>query len=211
MLIEPSEEIKAVVRRFNQAMIDRDQEAVRNLLSRFDGLRFIGTDPAEWWKGHALVSALLSRQIDEMPDVTSWTIEDDEAYQCGQAGWSSGWFRADFSDGSSYVARMTAVLVLETGQWRIVQWHVSEGVANEYALTTTIEQLVGAIGDRDLAALDQHVPSGPVTVVFTDLEGSTELAARMGDSRWYSLLQWHDKAIADLAVMHKGAVVKTLG
>jgi class 3 adenylate cyclase len=105
---------------------------------------------------------------------------------------------------------MSAVLVLEAGQWRIVQWHVSEGVSNEYDLTTTLEHLIAAIGDSDLAALDQ-VPSATMTVMFTDIERSTELAARLGDSRWYSLLNWHDKTISALAVMNNGTVIKSLG
>jgi adenylate cyclase len=211
LVIEPSDEIKAVVRRFNVAMIERDHEAMRNLLSRFEGLRFIGTDPGEWWKGHPSVTALLSQQIQELPDLTSWTIDDHEGYQCGQVGWSSGQFTGFFSDGTAYQARMSAVLVLESGQWRIVQWHVSEGVSNEYDLTTTLHQLIAAIGDSDLTALDHQVPSGTMTVMFTDIEGSTELAARLGDSRWYSLLEWHDKTIAALAAMHNGTVIKSLG
>lgn len=211
VMIEPSDEVTAVVRRFNVALLERDNEAMRNLLSRFEGLRFIGTDSAEWWKGHPTVSALLSRQVQELPDISSWAIDDHEGYQSGQVGWSSGKFSGAFSDGTNYQARMTAVLVLEAGQWRIVQWHVSEGTSNVYDLTTTLEELVGAIGHSDLAALDHHVSSGSVTVMFTDIEGSTELAARLGDGRWFSLLEWHDNTVSTLAIMHNGAVIKTIG
>jgi adenylate cyclase len=211
MTIEPSDEIKAIVHRFNRFMVERDIEAVGNLLSRFEGLRFIGSDPAEWWSGYPLVKAIVARQLAELPDLVTWSMADADGYQCGDVGWSSGLFRGEFADGNTFESRMTAVLVLEGGQWRIVQWHVSEGMLNEYELTTSMEQLINAIDDRDLAVLGQQVSSGTVTVVFTDIEDSTGLAALMGDSRWYSLLQWHDKAISDLAVVHGGAVVKTLG
>jgi hypothetical protein len=41
--------------------------------------------------------------------------------------------RADFSfpDGSAAGLRITATLILRSGGWRIVQFHISTGAANE--------------------------------------------------------------------------------
>ena len=49
------------------------------------------------------------------------------------------------------------------------------------------------------------------TVVFTDIVGSTETAARLGDAGWHHLLDRHDVALRHAAGAHSGRVIKTLG
>ena len=54
-------------------------------------------------------------------------------------------------------------------------------------------------------------PAGTVTIVFTDIEGSTEIAVRLGDRRWVEALAEHDRAMRRQAVAHGGYEVKTQG
>jgi len=49
------------------------------------------------------------------------------------------------------------------------------------------------------------------TVMFTDVAGSTELAAELGDAAWRELLTRHDRLITDEVLRHRGRVVKSLG
>ena len=49
------------------------------------------------------------------------------------------------------------------------------------------------------------------TVLFTDLVGSTEHAARVGDQQWRQLLDRHDSIAADKVKRFGGRVVKTTG
>lgn len=57
----------------------------------------------------------------------------------------------------------------------------------------------------------QEADRALVTVLFTDIVGSTELAARLGDARWRALLERHD-ALVDREVRRaRGSVVKSLG
>jgi class 3 adenylate cyclase len=49
------------------------------------------------------------------------------------------------------------------------------------------------------------------TVLFTDIVGSTERAAALGDDRWRSLLRRHDDLVRDEVRRHRGRVVKSLG
>ena len=49
------------------------------------------------------------------------------------------------------------------------------------------------------------------TVLFTDIVGSTELAARIGDSEWRSLLDMHDRAIRKALSAHRGREINTTG
>lgn len=49
------------------------------------------------------------------------------------------------------------------------------------------------------------------TVLFTDIVGSTERAAQMGDGSWRSLLESHDALVRAEVQRHRGRFVKSLG
>jgi len=49
------------------------------------------------------------------------------------------------------------------------------------------------------------------TVLFTDIVGSTETAARLGDRRWRDLLERHDSVVRRQLEVHRGREVKTMG
>jgi class 3 adenylate cyclase len=49
------------------------------------------------------------------------------------------------------------------------------------------------------------------TVLFTDIAGSTEQAARLGDRRWRELLEVHDELADRLVEQYGGQLVKTTG
>ncbi len=49
------------------------------------------------------------------------------------------------------------------------------------------------------------------TVLFTDIVGSTQHAAELGDGRWRSLLGRHDTLVREQVERHRGRFVKSLG
>jgi class 3 adenylate cyclase len=49
------------------------------------------------------------------------------------------------------------------------------------------------------------------TVLFTDICGSTERAAELGDRRWRELLQRHDEVVRSHVERHRGRAVKSTG
>jgi pimeloyl-ACP methyl ester carboxylesterase len=49
------------------------------------------------------------------------------------------------------------------------------------------------------------------TVLFTDIVGSTEMAAELGDRRWRDLLERHDAEVRRQLAIHRGREVKTMG
>jgi predicted ATPase/class 3 adenylate cyclase len=55
------------------------------------------------------------------------------------------------------------------------------------------------------------LPSGTVTFLFSDIEGSTRHAHRLGDDAWAALLRTHDRLIDDAVTAHGGVVVKHEG
>ncbi len=78
------------------------------------------------------------------------------------------------------------------------------------------------VGDQD-ALLDEveeflvgsrraHEPERALaTVLFTDIVGSTERAAELGDRRWRDLLERHDAVVRRQLGIHRGREVKTMG
>ena len=49
------------------------------------------------------------------------------------------------------------------------------------------------------------------TILFTDIVGSTERAAAMGDERWHAVLDRHDEVTRDAVVRFGGRVLKSTG
>ncbi len=52
---------------------------------------------------------------------------------------------------------------------------------------------------------------GTLTVVFSDIEASTELALAMGDARWFEVLAHHHRLVTAHVDAHQGRVVKNQG
>ena len=50
-----------------------------------------------------------------------------------------------------------------------------------------------------------------ITLLFTDLKGSTELYERIGDLNAFSLVQRHFERLLDVTVRNNGAIIKTIG
>jgi class 3 adenylate cyclase len=63
----------------------------------------------------------------------------------------------------------------------------------------------------DTLSVDQRFKIASLTVLFTDLRGSTELYERVGDLMAYDLVRHHFRALAAVVREHEGAVVKTIG
>ena len=68
-----------------------------------------------------------------------------------------------------------------------------------------IEQFI--TGARGVAETDRVL----ATVLFTDLVGSTEQAAELGDARWRERLEAHDALVRRFVGQHRGRVVKAMG
>jgi class 3 adenylate cyclase len=74
------------------------------------------------------------------------------------------------------------------------------------AVVDRIAAFVGAIRGTP-AVLDRVL----ATVLFTDVVGSTERAADLGDAAWRELLSQHDRVLRTAIDRYRGRLVKTLG
>ena len=74
------------------------------------------------------------------------------------------------------------------------------------------DAVLDALEEFLTGALAVHEPDRAlVTVLFTDIVGSTELAGQLGDARWRALLERHDAFVGREVTRAGGAVVKSLG
>ena len=214
--MEPSTELGAVVERFFSAMNAADAATCINLLADEPGALFIGTDPDEWYAGLQILGPVLAVQLQEsVAQGVRFDTGSVEAYCEGTVGWVAARPTLLLPDGTTSSLRFTAVLHLDRGVWRMVQYHTSNAVENEailgFGLTTTVEHLAAAVQEErpDLAA--SAAEDGTITIAFSDIEQSTEIAMRLGDHKWLDLLRWHDDVVAGRTADAGGHIVKSLG
>jgi class 3 adenylate cyclase len=114
----------------------------------------------------------------------------------------------------SVPARATVVLHKEGAYWRIVQWHFSMPVANEDALgvglTANVEEIL-TIVQGEKPPVGAMGTDGSVTIMFSDIEGSTALMETLGEESWLELLDWHEGVVQRQTALFGGSVVKGQG
>jgi class 3 adenylate cyclase len=72
-----------------------------------------------------------------------------------------------------------------------------------------VELFLGRI--EDPATFGQHPSSGFRVIMFTDIQGSTELTQRVGDDAAFRMLREHDRTIGAALDAHRGTQVKHTG
>lgn len=211
--VVPSEELRSFLLRFYAAWQAWDFEALKEMMSAEPHFLTIGTDPAEWWNGAALLDIwqVQAREMGKVAVRSSRLI----AYSCGNVGWVADQPIMTLENGTEIALRLTGVAVIERGHWRVVQWHVSVGQKNEEALgislTTSIADIERSVRVERPDVRPASAPDGTVTIVFSDVESSTVLLDRLGDTGFVRMLAWHDRIVREVAEEHRGYVVKSQG
>jgi class 3 adenylate cyclase len=78
-------------------------------------------------------------------------------------------------------------------------------------MRSTIEQILPS-ALADAPSLARHSDErGTVTILFTDIEGSTALAQRLGDKAYHGLLAEHNRILREQVARHGGHEVKSMG
>ncbi|HSG78968.1 MAG TPA: adenylate/guanylate cyclase domain-containing protein [Acidimicrobiia bacterium] len=215
MDIERSPELEAVVRRVWTNFAAGNGPALANMTSRDPAVRFILSADDEWFSHADRIAELMTERSER---IGTQRLEFDrvEGYQAGDVGWVALELTVHFATGDSATFRQTGVFVVEDGVWRTIQSHTSRGVPAEetfgYAMANVLADLVGSLTEndgQDIAAAASS--SGLVTLMFTDIEGSTRLSHEHGESEWIRMVQDHFDEIGRHVAANGGAVVKTLG
>lgn len=128
--MKQSHEITQLMTRFYEEASKGNFDVVDGFVSHGD-LRWIGTDPKEWWETPAAVSKAWRDQTAGMGAPLRITAGDLVAWQQDTVAWVSDRPTFHLADGRTIPFRLTAVWLREPEGWRIVQFHSSVGVPNE--------------------------------------------------------------------------------
>ena len=193
-----------------------DPTSVHTLFLDDPGTIALGTDPAEWWVGHRTVAGVFEAQTNEMKGfVSSWVTQGPMAFRHGDVGWFVDRPLLTMLDGSSTSMRISIVFVLQHAQWRIAHWHASVGVTNEELLgtelTVTLEALADSVESQRPSVAGSTAEDGTVTLLFSDIEGSTAILEGIGDRRYRDVLAWHHRIIREHVRANNGKEVSCEG
>ena len=212
MVAVPSQEIESVVRRTIVAY-NAGSDALGNLMSSDPSLRVLGFDRNEYWRSNAEFVGVRTMQTSEAPDAEVH-VELVDAFQDGDFGWATLFSTFRTREAETHL-RSTAVLRLEAGIWRVIQWHNSSPVSNQQVygvdLTTTLGELVDSVLEGDGQLPDASSTEGTMTLVFTDIVDSTPFAEKVGDLVWANTVAAHEDVIRAATESEGGTVVKFLG
>ena len=84
-----------------------------------------------------------------------------------------------------------------------------QGVGSD--IYTSIDQVAKAVQSEHPNLKKHAAPDGTVTIMFSDIEGSTALADRLGDKRFMDVLREHNAIIREQVKVHGGFEVKSEG
>jgi class 3 adenylate cyclase len=79
------------------------------------------------------------------------------------------------------------------------------------ALHTSVHEMASTVASERPSMRPAAAPDGTVTILFSDIEGSTGLNDRLGDLRWVELLRVHHAIVREQIAVHGGFEVKAQG
>lgn len=211
--MEPSPEIASVVARLIDALRDADEEAISSRFSRQQGFERFGSDPAEHWRDGDAAVRVLIQQMRETGGFPWERLGEVFAMSEGTVGWASAEIQFNTPIGDAPY-RLSCVLHLEHGEWKVVHWQSSVPVTNEsygFLLTTSVEDIAESVQVSRPDLSGSAAADGTVTIAFTDIEGSTKLNSLLGDERWLAILHAHNDVVQAATAAHEGTVVKSQG
>lgn len=135
----------------------------------------------------ARLATVAGRQRRELEELRRRTAREQSA---SRAKVAAGWAMRTVFD--------TATRVRERGFF--------EGV-----LMAPIEDLARWAGVDRATIEELSAPDGTVTILFSDIEGSTQLNEELGDDAFVKLLTEHDRLVRSQVERHGGTVVKSQG
>ena len=144
--------------------------------------------------GAAVALERMNRQIDAthvLPSIHVPTLviakPDDRDFEIGQV--------------RDMASRIAGAELVELPGSEHLPW-----VGDPDAIVDEVERFVVALGEVE-AGLDRAL----ATVLFTDVVGSTERAAELGDRRWKDLLEEHHRRVRGQLARYRGVEVDTAG
>jgi class 3 adenylate cyclase len=76
---------------------------------------------------------------------------------------------------------------------------------------SSIQRIAELVDPSDIDFAGRTSPEGAVTLLFTDIEGSTEMVQRLGDEAWLDVLRAHNALVRAIVARFDGIEVKAQG
>jgi class 3 adenylate cyclase len=76
---------------------------------------------------------------------------------------------------------------------------------------SSVDEVASSVAHERPSLRSAAAPDGTVTILFSDIEGSTALNERLGDMRWLDLLRAHNRLVRDQVQACGGFEVKSQG
>jgi class 3 adenylate cyclase len=209
-------EVTDVLARMVDAAGRRDVEAAMTMFADDADVFLYGTGVDEARKGPAEIREQIERDLSQS-ETWSWTLGQQSISSAGAVAWTAGdvVIRVVLGDRTVDVPhRLTLVLERRDGRWLVLQMHLSVANAAQaigQSFPTNLEAVTDAVGRERVDLQTRVAPDGTVTLLFTDIEGSTPLAERLGDLRWFALLREHNAIVREQIARFGGFEVKTIG
>lgn len=124
-------ELEDLVAAWFAAASQGDAAMVDEFVSQDDGVRLIGSDPDEWFRGGAAVADFLRGEIEGAGGAASFQPAGTEAFSDGTVGWATTALTITLPDGGHVSPRWSSVFHREGDVWKFVQTHASIGVPND--------------------------------------------------------------------------------
>ncbi len=202
--------------KFAETYTQRDLAGLLGLFAADPGLILIGTGTDEKRIGLAEARDQFERD---------WSQSEAASIEFGwisvAAARSVAWLATDMTvhlivggQEVSVAGRLTAVLVHRDDGWLFAQLHFSLPAGAQpvgESWPTSIDAVAASV-QAERPDLGPHTaPDGTVTILFSDIEGSTAMTERLGDLRWVEVLRAHNTLVRGQVADHGGFVVKSEG
>lgn len=79
------------------------------------------------------------------------------------------------------------------------------------ARMTSIDAIADAVDEEQGKVAKLAAAGGTITIVFSDIQSSTEMAMSLGDTRWFEVLGEHNEIIRRNLRRHEGSEIKSQG
>ncbi len=210
-------EVWALCERIINGYAELDARSYMTFWAPDDDVAYIGSGPDEIGIGQAQIEAINDRTMGE-PESMAVTPRWHTISQEGSVSWVTG--ESDVrvvidEEALDFRFRYTSVFVQRDGKWLMVNAHFSvpdRAIVEEgRTWPTSLDAITTAVGREQPDLRAKTAPDGTVTLLFSDIEKSTEMTQRLGDLRWMNVLREHNAIVRERVAAHGGFEVKTIG
>jgi len=79
------------------------------------------------------------------------------------------------------------------------------------ARRTSIDAVAAAVGQEQAKVAGLNSEGGTITILFSDIESSTEMAMALGDTKWFAVLRDHNDIVRRHLARYEGREIKAQG